>query len=97
MQEWQKKIMFLLGMNSENIVAAAENIGKLWIAQIDMGTEGVSIELELDPDTIAFSIMVPLLQTEQASEFLKNELNDMGVRIAKNYEDYERGFLEANE
>ena len=58
MEEFTKKVKFLIEQNKGNIIDSYNKYGGVYLARIDMGEDGTSVELELDDGNIAFSLNV---------------------------------------
>ena len=58
LNESEEKINFLIEQSKENLLDSHLKYGGVYLAQIDMGDDVFSLEIELDEGNIAFSLMI---------------------------------------
>lgn len=77
--------------NLENLQAAQESHGGVYLARIDMiDTDGViSLEVELDEGTIAFTYPVDSSLADECYEYLKYHMEDNGIHVFTVYSEFE--------
>lgn len=94
MKDWQKLTIALVGACQEDLIQTQESIGGVSISRTPLGNGLVSLEVDSGPDTTSFAVSVNSSEADRAMEFIENELIGIGVKVFKNYEDFERAFLE---
>ena len=93
-----KNLDFLVNLHADTLKASSDEVGGVYVARIDIdkASEKISLEVELNEGTIAFSYVVDIEEHDECYNYLIQKLRNTGIKVFADYGDFERALEEYN-